>query len=96
MVEVINELEKRFTRECEVDKRNAAEIAYAVAVVSRKAGDFQKAKRYAEVAISMFEELNITSLEDAVARNNVIEGVVIPELIHENVVRDRLKDVLGA
>lgn len=96
MVEVIDELERRFARECEVDKRNAAEIAYAVAVVSRKAGDFEKAKRYAEAAISMFEELNTTALEDAAARNSVIEGVVIPELIHENVVRDRLRDVLDA
>lgn len=93
-MDTINELEKRYSKESKDDKRNAAETAYAIAILSKEAGDLKKAKKYAENAISIFKELNIQGLEDAAARNNVIGGVVIPELIHENVVKDRLKDVL--
>lgn len=88
-------LEKKFDIEYQINKRNVAEISYAIAVIARNNGDLQKAKKYAQVAISIFEELNVQTIEDAAARNNIIEGIVIPELIHENVVRERFKDILG-
>lgn len=90
----IKKLEKKFNEEYEIDKRNAAEVAYVIASLAKQNRDFEKAKIYALKAIEIFEILNIKTLEEAAARNDIIEGVVIPELIHEGVIRERFKDIL--
>jgi tetratricopeptide (TPR) repeat protein len=88
-------LEKRFLKEYEIDKRNAAEYAYTIAVVARKQGNKEKAKEYAKKSIEIFNEINIQTLEEVAAINNVIDNVVIPELIHEDVVLFNFKELLN-
>ncbi len=88
-------LEKRFLKEYEIDKRNAAEYAYAIAVIAKKQGNKEKAKEYAEKSIEIFKETNIQTLEEAAAINNVIDNVVIPELVHEDVVLFNFKELLN-
>jgi len=93
-MDVITKLEIKFTNEYEIDKSNAAEYAYAIATLAKKNKDIEKAKEYALKAIEIYEFLQIQDLEQAAAKNNIIESVVIPELIHEGVIRARFKDIL--
>lgn len=92
---VIKRLEKKCAEEFELDKRNAAELAYAIATLAKDNKDLEKAREYALKAIEMFETLQIQTLDEAAAKNNIIEGVVIPELMHEGVIRERFKDILS-
>ena len=91
----IRRLEKKFVDESELDKRNAAELAYAIATLAEDNKDLEKAREYALKAIEMFETLQIQTLDEAAAKNNIVEGVVIPELIHDGVVRERFKGILS-
>ena len=90
----LDPLEKEFREELQMDERNAAEFAYAIAMLAKTQGNLSKARAYAEHSIRIFEKLNIGTLEDAAARNITIRGVPIPSLIHEKVVEERLRDVL--
>ncbi len=90
----IQHLEELFTKEFERNKKSAAEIAYVIAVLAQKSDNLTKAKEFALKSISLFEELDIQNLERAASEHNSIEGVVIPEWIHEGVVRERFKDFL--
>ncbi len=91
---VIEKLERKFNEEYEIDKRDAAELAYAIAILARENGNLEKARAYALKAIEIFESFQIQTIDEAAARNNIIEGVAIPELIHEDVIRERFKDIL--
>lgn len=82
--ETLNQLET-------VDPRNAAEYAYALAVLNQRAGNSDRATQLGLKAITLFGLCPMETMADCAARNVAIEGVVIPDLIHENVVRDRLK-----
>lgn len=73
------------------DPRNAAEYAYVLAMLYKQAGNDAQAVRFGREAISLFDKCPMDTAEDCAARNVVIEGVAIPDLIHQDVVRDRLK-----
>lgn len=81
---ILNDLET-------VDPRNAAEYAYALAVLYQQGGNSDRATQLGLKAITLFGLCRMETMEDCAALNVAIEGVVIPDLIHENVVRDRLK-----
>jgi nucleoside-diphosphate kinase len=75
----------------EVDPRNAAEYAYVLAILHKRAGNNEKAIHFGREAIALFDKCRMETLEDCAARHVVIEGVALPDLIHQDVVRDRLK-----
>lgn len=75
----------------DVDPRNAAEYAYVLAQLYKRAGDNEQAIRFGREAIALFDKCRMESMEECAARNVVIEGVAIPDLIHQDVVRDRLQ-----
>jgi len=75
----------------EVDPRNAAEYAYVLAQLYKRASKDKQAIRFGREAIALFDKCRMDSMEDCVARNVVIEGVALPDLIHQDVVRDRLQ-----
>ena len=75
----------------EVDPRNAAEYAYVLAQLHKRAGDDEQAIRFGREAIALFDKCRMESMEECAARNVVIEGVALPDLIHQDVVRDRLQ-----
>lgn len=75
----------------EVDPRNAAEYAYVLAQLHKRAGDDEQAIRFVREAIALFDKCRMESMEECAARNVVIEGVALPDLIHQDVVRDRLQ-----
>lgn len=75
----------------EVDPRNAAEYAYVLAQFHKRAGDDEQAIRFGREAITLFDKCRMDSMDECAARNVVIEGVALPDLIHQDVVRDRLQ-----
>lgn len=75
----------------EVDPRNAAEYAYVLAQLHKRAGEDEQAIRFGREAIALFDKFRMESMEECAARNVVIEGVALPDLIHQDVVRDRLQ-----
>ena len=84
-------LKKTFKSIKKVDLRNAAEYAYALAMLCHRDGDIEGAIRFGREAITLFDKCQMKTMEDCAARNVIIEGIAIPDLIHQNVVRDRLK-----
>lgn len=74
-----------------VDPRNAAEYAYVLAQLHKRAGDDEQAIRYGREAIALFDKCRMDTMEECAARNVVLEGVALPDLIHQDVVRDRLQ-----
>jgi len=88
------DLEGTYKRLKATDPRRAAEVAYVIAVISKRQGDFARAKQFAKESIQLFESVNIQTLEEAAARYLELNGVFLPHYIHENVVRDIFKDLL--
>lgn len=70
----------------ERDVRAAAQIAYALAILRKRDGDLASAQIYGRESIRLFQQAGVESLEDAVPIWEEINGVLMPELIHENVV----------
>lgn len=75
----------------DVDPRNAAEYAYVLAMLHKRAGDDEQAIRFGREAIVLFDKCRMETMEECAARNVVVEGVELPDLIHQDVVRDRLQ-----
>lgn len=84
-------VEQTFNLLREVEPRNAAEYAYVLAQLHKRAGNNDEAIRFGREAIALFDKCRMESLEECAARNVVIEGVALPDLIHQDVVRDRLQ-----
>ena len=78
----------------DVDPRNAAEYAYALAMLYKRAGNSEQAVRFGREAIALFNKCHMETMEECAARNVVIESIAIPDLIHQDVVRDRLQPLL--
>ncbi|MDP2631832.1 MAG: hypothetical protein Q8P30_03655 [Candidatus Uhrbacteria bacterium] len=75
----------------EVDPRNAAEYAYVLAQLYKRAGNDEQAIRFGRESIALFDKCRMETMEECAARNMVIEGVALPDLIHQDVVRNRLQ-----
>ena len=75
----------------ENDPRTAAEYAYALAQLNKRAGKNEQAVRFGRESIALLDKCRMETMEECAARNTVIEGVALPDLIHQDVVRDRLK-----
>lgn len=76
----------------DVDPRNAAEYAYALAMLHKRAGNNKEAIRFGREAITLFDKCSMETMEDCASRNVVIEGIAMPSsFIHQDVVRDRLQ-----
>ncbi|MEK6535585.1 MAG: nucleoside-diphosphate kinase [Thermodesulfobacteriota bacterium] len=75
----------------EVDPRNAAEYAYVIAMLHKRTGDSKQAIQFGRESIALFGKCRMDTMEECAARNVVIEGVALPDLIHQDVVRDRLQ-----
>lgn len=99
VVPSIEELKASFDSEIVSDKRAAAETAYALAF--RYRGEdvdgrrrFDLAGVWATHAIELLEELPSDELAEVVSTRTAVGGVPLPELLHSDVVRERLADVL--
>lgn len=86
-------LEMDFNNLKDVDPRKAAEVAYVLAKLHLDDGDIEKATHFGQESIQLFDGCKMETLKDCVALHTVLEGVAIPEIIHQDVVRNRLSDL---
>lgn len=96
---LLDDLESAFASELEIDRRAAAETAYALASLYRNADvdgrrRFELAKVWATRAIEILDALPSGSIEQVTSTRQSIGGIALPDLLHEGVVRQRLADVL--
>lgn len=84
-------LERKLASLRESDPRSAGEHAYALASLNLKAGNTDEARRFGQEAISLLDSTANETLQDCGARNTVLGGIVIPDVFHGDVVRDRLQ-----
>ena len=87
----IDNIETVFAQKKIEDPRDAAELAYVIAMTAKNAGDNEKAIQYGKESVELFDRLNVQTLEECAAKYVVVNGIAMPELIHTDVVRDRLK-----
>ena len=76
------------------DDRRAAELAYALAVRLRDAGELDQAREYARKCLAHAERLPSASLDDVASERTTVAGVPLPGMFHDGVVRSRLRDLL--
>lgn len=91
------ELEKLFEDLKGLNPRKAAEVAYALAFILKKGGDMGKAVGFGRECVRIFDLLEregkLKTMEDCACRFSELGGVLIPELIHEEVARTRLREL---
>lgn len=96
----VHELEAAYLKEALIDKRAAAEIAYALACRYRNQDvgghrRFDLARDWANRAVDILDSLPSETLSDVASAYNLIGSIPIPSLLHSDVVRERLADVLS-
>lgn len=89
MVQIDN-IETVFVQKKVDDPREAAELAYIIAMSAKAAGNNDKAVQYGKESVELFDQLNIQTLKECATKFVVVNGVAMPELIHADVVRNRL------
>ena len=57
---------------------------------NQKGAQMDEVEKLGTEAIRLYERLNIQTLEDAVPTRMEVKGIYLPEIMHENVVRQRL------
>jgi hypothetical protein len=91
LAEVIAE----FEREREAGHaREAAELAYAVAMRTQAEGRAQDASIYARQCVALLKELPDATIDQVTSTRMKAGGVNLPELLHEGVVKARLGHLL--
>ena len=91
-MEVAN-LEQYFSDYEEENPREAAEVAFAIAMKAKQDGNIEKATEFGKRSVQLFEQLNVQTMEECANLHMTINGIGIPDLIHEDVVRSRLKPI---
>ncbi|WP_225846373.1 hypothetical protein [Streptomyces sp. HPF1205] len=85
----VGELEADFQRELAADRWAAAETAYALAVRNRDAGDWRQSREWVEQCLRLLEGFPSDTEEQVATRRVSVGGVLLPNYLHEGVVRDR-------
>src|SRR5262245_15086913 len=84
-------LEEKFIELKDTNLRNAAEHAYALAMIYKQKGDSKKAIDYGREAVALFDRSKLRTEWDTTRKFEVIEGIAIPNPIHQAIVREHLK-----
>ena len=84
-------LEQKLVDLKETDLRDAAEYAYALAMIYKKKGDAPKAIHFGLESIELFDRSKLRAEWDSTRRHSVIAGIPLPEIIHQGIVREHLK-----
>ena len=71
------------------EMKREAENLYTTAMVLKGRGDLQGAKPYAVVSARLYKKLNIQTLEDAAPTRMRVQGIELPDIMHEDVVKQR-------
>lgn len=86
-------LEPMFNELKDVDPRRAAEVAYALARLHLNVGNREKATHFGHESLRLFDQCKMETLEECGARYVTLGGIALPDLIHQEVVKNRLKEL---
>jgi hypothetical protein len=76
--------------------RQAAELAYAIAVRMQAEGRVRDAAEYAKRCVALISTQPSSTIEQVTSTRTKAGGVLLPELLHEGVVRSRLGHLLDS
>ncbi|MFI0897227.1 hypothetical protein [Streptomyces sp. NPDC020983] len=85
----VSELETSFRRELATDRWAAAETAYALAVRTREAGEWDNSRGWVAQCLHLLDRFPGESEEQVATSRVSVGGVLLPGYLHEGVVRDR-------
>lgn len=85
-------LKETYEKVKETDRRAAAEIAYALGMECKRAGDYEGMRRYREESITLFNELGLTTLDEVSPMYGSINEIHMPDYIHEGIVATHLSE----
>jgi hypothetical protein len=94
------ELEAAFNHEISTNKRAAAETAYALACrcrceyIAADRPQAELARGWAQRSIELLDSLPSDTVEQIASTRQSVGGIPLPDLLHSDVVRDRLADLL--
>jgi len=91
----IESVERRFPQIEKENPREAAEVALAIAIHHQKMSNVAKAISFARKSISLFENCGTVTLEQCTAIHSCICGIVIPVIVHEDMVRLHFAQLLA-
>lgn len=83
-------LEQKLVELKETDLRDAAEHAYALAMIYKQKGNTAKAIHFGLESVELFDRSKLRAEWDSARRNAVIGGILLPEKIHQGIVREHL------
>lgn len=72
------------------DMKKAAEISYALAMQFKDEGNVDLKNVYGDYSFMLYEKFDVRSLEDAAPFYYKINGVILPDIMHEKVVEEKL------
>ena len=90
----IENIEQEFKKIKMQEPRRAAELAYVIAAIAKKEGNIDKALTYGKESVSLFDGLKIETQEECAAMFVTVNGIALPDLIHSDVVKDRLRPLI--
>lgn len=80
-------------RELDSLDRKRAETLFVLAVLNANHGYYRVARGYAEECILLLSRIGTESYEECATNFVCLQGIVLPEFLHEGVVRARLKEL---
>lgn len=83
--------QRRETREpLREELKEQAEQLYAKAMLCAQEGNTAPARYYGREAIRLYQQYGVETLEDACPTQMQVLGVNLPDIMHQDVVRERL------
>ncbi|MBU4332247.1 RdgB/HAM1 family non-canonical purine NTP pyrophosphatase [Patescibacteria group bacterium] len=86
----LDDLEKLFKEIKQSDKRRAAEVAYVLAKIYLDKKNIEEATNYGKQSIYLFDQCDMQTMKDCASKYTILGGIVLPDLIHQDVARNRL------
>jgi XTP/dITP diphosphohydrolase len=84
------QLESDYQKIKKTNPRKAAEMAYVLARLYLEDKNFGKATEYGKQSISLFDKCKMNTITECSAIHTILCGIVLPDLIHQDIVRNRL------
>jgi hypothetical protein len=90
----VAELQTSFQKELATDRWAAAETAYALAVRTREAGNWDESRDWVAQCLRLLEGFPGETEEQVATSRVTVGGVILPTYLHEGVVRDRFRQLV--
>jgi len=86
----LRQIEKRYNKMKGKNPKKAAELAYVIAMKSKRNGNSIKAVEFGKECLRLLDLTNPQTMDECAPIFTVVNGVALPEFLHQEVVRDRL------